>query len=202
MLFERRFHDGIQDGTITLAFRHWKRQAARPNGRRRLGPTGVVVIDAVDALAERDVTAADATRAGYESRQELIDDLAQYATDETTLYRITFHFEAEPDERLKLAGDGDLSPEEADDIIRRLERMDRASTRGPWTQRVLELIEANPRLLAATLAKRMGRERLAFKADVRKLKALGLTVSHEIGYEVSPRGKAVLERMRSRVQSG
>jgi hypothetical protein len=31
-----------------------------------------------------------------------------------------------------------------------------------------------------------------FKADVRKLKELGLTESLEVGYRLSPRGRAVL----------
>ena len=47
-------------------------------------------------------------------------------------------------------------------------------------------------MLSTTLAEKCGRERLPFKADVRKLKALGLTISHEVGYELSPRGQAYL----------
>ena len=35
-------------------------------------------------------------------------------------------------------------------------------------------------------------ERMAFKADVRKLKELGLTHSLPVGYEISPRGRAYL----------
>lgn len=31
------------------------------------------------------------------------------------------------------------------------------------------------------------------KVDIRKLKALGLTISHDVGYEPSPRGTAYLE---------
>ena len=42
---------------------------------------------------------------------------------------------------------------------------------------------------------RAGRERLAFKADVRKLKELGLTESLEVGFQLSPRGRAVLRRL-------
>ncbi len=38
----------------------------------------------------------------------------------------------------------------------------------------------------------MGRETLPFKIDVRKLKAMGLTVSHAVGYSISPRGAAYL----------
>ena len=42
-----------------------------------------------------------------------------------------------------------------------------------------------------------GRERLPFKADVRKLKELGLTESLEVGYRLSPRGRALLARAGS-----
>jgi hypothetical protein len=38
----------------------------------------------------------------------------------------------------------------------------------------------------------MGYDRPAFKLDVRKLKRLGLTESLEVGYRLSPRGRAYL----------
>jgi hypothetical protein len=51
------------------------------------------------------------------------------------------------------------------------------------------------RTAAGELATRVGREMLPFKADVRKLKELGLTESLEVGYRLSPRGRAVLTRL-------
>jgi hypothetical protein len=39
-----------------------------------------------------------------------------------------------------------------------------------------------------------------FKAHVRRLKALGLTESLDIGYRLSPRGVVVLERLESRAR--
>ena len=47
------------------------------------------------------------------------------------------------------------------------------------------------------IADHPGRETLPFKTDVRKLKALGLTQSLEIGYRLSPRGEALLAARRS-----
>ena len=41
-----------------------------------------------------------------------------------------------------------------------------------------------------------------FKVDVRKLKRLGLTQSFEVGYELSPRGRALLERLPRRRTPG
>ncbi len=59
---------------------------------------------------------------------------------------------------------------------------------------MLRLIGDRPGVRAGDLAAELGRERLAFKADVRKLKALGLTESLEVGYRLSPRGRAYLAR--------
>ncbi len=39
-------------------------------------------------------------------------------------------------------------------------------------------------------------ETAPFKTNVRKLKALGLTISHDTGYELSPRGRASLATHR------
>ncbi len=79
------------------------------------------------------------------------------------------------------------------EIERRLARLDRASRHGPWTQAVLRTIHDQPEVRAADLAPQFGRERLAFKLDVRKLKELGLTESLPRGYRLSPRGLATLE---------
>ena len=43
------------------------------------------------------------------------------------------------------------------------------------------------------LAAERGVELLPMKADIRKLKGMGLTISHEVGYELSPRGAAYLD---------
>jgi hypothetical protein len=43
----------------------------------------------------------------------------------------------------------------------------------------------------------VGQERLPFKANVRKLKRLGLTISLETGYRLSPRGEAYLTVVES-----
>jgi hypothetical protein len=69
-----------------------------------------------------------------------------------------------------------------------------ASAYGPWTAAVLEVIAARPGVRATDLAASFGRETQPFKLDVRKLKNLGLTISLEVGYRLSPRGEAYLKR--------
>jgi predicted transcriptional regulator len=75
--------------------------------------------------------------------------------------------------------------------------MDARSSRGPWTLQVLRLIEAHPRVVARLLAAEFGWETLDFKAHVRRLKHMGLTISHEVGYELSDAGRRVLHAAQS-----
>jgi hypothetical protein len=57
------------------------------------------------------------------------------------------------------------------------------------------LIASSPGVRAEDLARSVGREKMPFKLDVRKLKELGLTESLETGYRLSPRGQAVHDAM-------
>ena len=51
------------------------------------------------------------------------------------------------------------------------------------------------------LAETLGWDRPEFKLQVRRLKALGLTISLDVGYRLSPRGEAYLAWVRSRNRS-
>ncbi len=189
MLFPKRFWEGLVDGSVTVAFRYWKRPTVKAGGTLQ-APVGVLAIETVERVALKDVTPADAEAAGYPSRAALVADLAKYRRPQTALHRIAFHYAGEDPRR---ALREDVSPEQVQELRARLVRMDRASQRGPWTTEVLTLIRDQPETLAATLAAQRGQEKLAFKADVRKLKALGLTESLRVGYRLSPRGRAVLD---------
>jgi hypothetical protein len=185
MLFRPADLAAIAAGEVTVAFRRWKRPMAKAGGTQKT-PIGVLAFDSVDRV-ER-ITAADARRAGFP------DPAAAWAmlrAREGDLYRIAVRL-AGPDPRIALREDAALGPDDRAPIAARLARLDRASTHGPWTEATLRAIADAPGTRAADLAARFGRERLAFKADVRKLKALGLTESLEVGYRLSPRGRAYL----------
>src|SRR5262249_39701552 len=143
---------------------------------------------------ERSITDHDAELAGYASRDELLTELAKYR--EGTLYRIDFRF-AGADRRIALRQKDDLSEADIDGLVRRLIRLDKASSHGPWTRQALELIDRNPAVVSTFLAEEMGLERAVFKIDIRKLKEAGLTESLEIGYRLSPRGKRLLAHLRT-----
>jgi hypothetical protein len=191
VLFRRRSLDGIRAGEITLAFRRWDRPRARAGGRQRT-LVGELAIDSVEPVARRSITAADARRAGHASLKELLGELD--ARGDAQIWRIELHWAGE-DPRRVLRGQADLSQSELAELRARLERLDRVSRHGAWTRQTLELIAANPEVRAEDLAGSIGREKLPFKRDVRKLKELGLTESLLVGYRLSPRGEALLERL-------
>jgi hypothetical protein len=184
MLFPLTTLRAIEAGEVTLAFRRWRRPTVRAGGTLRTR-VGVLAIESVEPVSEQAITDADARRAGAAGRDELIAGLRP----EGTLYRIEFRL-AGPDPRIALRERAHMDAEERAVIDARLARLDAASRHGPWTARVLELIARRPATRAPDLAAELGRETAPFKADVRKLKELGLTESLERGYRLSPRGRA------------
>ncbi len=199
LLFQKRFHAGLLQGSITLTFRRWPHARVKPQGRYRVHPLGVVEVDAVNPVRWSDVTEADARAAGFESRAELATYLKSGAPQplraQTSLFRVQLHHGGDGD-RVPLALVDQLGPGDLDDIEAALLRLDGTS---PWTRETLEAIARHPRVAASQLARQLGRDELAaFKADVVKLKKRGLTQSFEVGYELSPRGKAWFESARGR----
>jgi hypothetical protein len=184
MLFRRDVLRRIAEGEVTLAFRRWRRPTVKAGGTLRT-PVGVLAIESIEVVDERDVTEADARRAGAESREALLAALP----GEGALHRIEFRL-AGPDPRIALRARRHISPAERAEIDARLARLDAASRHGAWTAKVLGLIAERPGTRAPDLAASLRRETAPFKADVRKLKELGLTESLQVGYRLSPRGRA------------
>jgi hypothetical protein len=189
VLFRKRFWAGIQDGSVTLAFRRWKRSNV-VEGRSRRTPAGIVDVISVREVDAGVISDAEAARAGYETADELRRGLG--GDDGRPVFRIEFRLSEGPDPRAALAADAELDDATVAEIDARLERLDRASRHGPWTMPTLALIAEQPEVRAEDLAAQVGREKPPFKLDVRKLKNLGLTESLLVGYRLSPRGRSYL----------
>lgn len=198
LLFQKRFHSGLIDGSIDLTFRRWQKPHVKVGGRYRVHPIGVVEVDAVAVVALAQIRDAEARRAGFTDVDELKTWLeAPVVTrdgviereplgENATLYRVQLRHAGDGD-RVEIALDDALGPDDIAAIAKRLERLDRPKR---WSAKTLALIAEHPRVAASQLAKKVRRETEPFKVDVRKLKRLGLTMSFEVGYELSPRGKA------------
>jgi hypothetical protein len=193
MRFTKDAWDGLADETITVTFRRWKRCQVIVGNQYR-STAGMLEVDACDVIDEDEINDADAQRAGRQSAADALKQLGPPSED-TTLYRICFHL-AGPDPRTQLAITVPNNDEMAD-ILKRLNRLDARSSHGAWTQAVLQVIHDQPAVRAPDLAAGFGRETKPFKLDVRKLKGLGLTQSQRVGYNISPRGQAVLDVLNS-----
>ncbi|MGQ0543246.1 MAG: hypothetical protein ACT4O9_15585 [Blastocatellia bacterium] len=193
MLIKTAIIEKIVSGEISLIFRRWKRASVKAGGTQ-MTHLGVLGIDSVDIFAEGEITESDAIDAGFSSRDELIKYLHGRVED---IYRIRVRFAGE-DPRKKLREHEDLSEIELGEIIAKLNKLDQNSSRGNWTQLYLQMIYHQPATHAAVLAAQLGLDNARFKPWVRKLKALGLTESLEVGYRLSPRGKKVLEALRQK----
>jgi hypothetical protein len=187
--FEPRLRTGLHDGTITVAFRRWRRPQVVAGHQYRTGQ-GMVLAEAIDVITPPDITPELARAAGFPDVPAAIADLRGDA--ELQLYCVRFRALDTPDPRDELASTATLSDEEAAAIAARLARMDAASKRGPWTAAVLEQIAARPAVSSVHLAETLDWDRPDFKLHVRRLKALGLTISLDVGYRLSPRGAALL----------
>lgn len=193
MLIRNEFLRGIAEGTISLAFRRWRRPTVRTGGAL-LTAVGQVHIATVATVAESSITEHDARRAGYSSLAELLQELDRRPEGE--IYRIELGgITPDPRTQLREAVPDDAALESA---RQRLAQLDRRSPHGPWTRQVLQLLAEHPGVRAEDLAHRMGMEKLPFKANVRKLKALGLTISLASGYRLSARGERVLAALAQR----
>ena len=126
---------------------------------------------------------------GFDSKDELLALLNKHPRD---IYKIKLSYHSE-DPRIELRQQK-LTDAMFEQLKKKMERLDKG-IEGAWTKPVLQAIHKHPHLRAADLCKKVGMEKMKMKLNVRKLKNLGLTISHEVGYEISPLGEEFLKRV-------
>lgn len=191
MQFTADSHPDVESGRITVTFRLWTRPQVKVAGRYNVGRVRIEVDD-IEMVPFHSITKADVKRAGMKDREALRKRAAHAGPidDDTLLYRIEFHVVGPREDPKDRPFDDDTVAA----TIAKLDGMDARSPRGPWTRRVLQLIANHEGTVSTELAAAMDRPRPEFKVDVRKLKALGLTESLEVGYRLSALGRVVLDR--------
>lgn len=157
--------------------------------------TAVGRIEILDILpiSLEDISHRDSQQAGFSTRQELCDQLNKQKEGYISKIEIKYH---SPDPRINLRSQHFLTAEELLLLTNRLIRLDQNSSVGPWTNEVLELIKKYPGRRAGDLAQMLKVEKDWLKIHIRKLKNLGLTTSHDLGYSLSSLGIFVLNRMK------
>src|SRR5690606_9467460 len=132
---------GIQNGTISLAFRQWKKQSIR-EGTLLHTSIGLIKILNVEVVNDDDITKDDAANAGYESKAELLQSFRK--VEDGKINRISVQFHA-PDPRIELREKIHLTDTEYEEIQKKLNRLDTHSNFGDWTKIILTAIHNNPK---------------------------------------------------------
>ena len=189
MLFTQQHLAGIKSGKISVAFRKWKKPAVKKGSLMKTAIGQLEVMD-LSQISISQIGDQEATDAGFENRSALLKVLS--SVNEGALYKINLRYHS-PDPRIELRSQNSLTEEEFLQLKKKLERLDRYSKNGKWTTEILSVIQENPKVKAKHLSAKLAKEKDGFKLNVRKLKNLGLTISHETGYTLSPLGEKFLE---------
>jgi len=195
MLFKEIHLKGIRKGTISLAYRLWKKQSIL-EGTLLHTSIGLLEIQKIEIVEEADITSDDVRDTGFESKTELLQSFQK--VEGGNIYRISVRFHS-PDPRIELRENANLSDQEFDEIQKKLNRLDANSTFGNWTYTILKVIRDNPKKRAVELAKMTGFQKEWLKINIRKLKNMGLTISFDEGYGLSPLGTVVLDRFAKKL---
>ncbi|MEL6382678.1 MAG: ASCH domain-containing protein [Cyanobacteria bacterium J06626_18] len=194
MLIQAAILEQIKSGKVTLAFRRWQRPTVKTGSTLKTA-IGVLAIQSVETITVQEISDRDAQQAGYLDKDALMKAIAKR---DGQLFKIALSY-AREDPRIALRNADILSDDEFAAILQRLQKMDSRSQIGFWTRRVLVAIHQHPKIPATQLATKTGFEKAWLKTNIRKLKNLGLTISHQPGYTLSPRGIAILERLQQDV---
>ncbi len=89
-------------------------------------------------------------------------------------------------------GEDALHARQRAEIDRGLARLDVAAWHGPWTRRVLRLLQDEPGAAAATLAAAENRPVSRVKTDLWQLRELGLVAKAPDGYRLTARAESYL----------
>ena len=194
LMFTSEDHERVANGDITVTWRLWKYAHVKAGKvyATNFPFGGSIVVEDVREVPAGEITDADALEVGQPDASSLIEYARSHTgrevSSETLLYRVRFHFDP-------------LDPPKPeyslDEVAKRLDRLDKASRTGPWTLSTLRLIEENPGVVSRELAPQMDMARADFKLNVRKLKALGLTLSLTVGYELTELGLSYLDSVDS-----
>lgn len=89
MVFTRRLRDGIKLGRITISIRFWLNPRVKV-GNRYAMDEGHVVIDAVEQIRKKDITARVARESGFASVDDLLS-VARHGKGEK-IFLVRFHY--------------------------------------------------------------------------------------------------------------
>jgi hypothetical protein len=191
MLLNKNLQKRIKQSEIDLVFRRWRRKTVKEGGSLHTA-VGVMKIHSVDEITSVDITQKDVQRAGFSSKEHLLETIQDKPGGK--LYRIEITYDKE-DPRKVLREKTNITDEEYNEIESSLKRIDMYSTKGSWTHAFLTILDSNDDVFSKDLAEIFQLDQTWIKRNIRKLKDIGLTESTKKGYRLSPRGREFWKRL-------
>ena len=191
MLFTVDTLKKIKSGNVTQALRRWKRPTVKQGGTL-ITRIGQLSIDSIQKIQISQLDSSIINNCGISDFEKW--RVKFYDKREGDLYLINFSIKG-PDPRIVLRNDTSWTEKQLTVIMKKLETWDKNST-VPWTESVMKFIHEHPQTRAADMGVQLNIEKHILKPNIRKLKSQGLTISHSVGYELSPRGLKLLELLQ------
>jgi len=193
MLLNKNLQNRIKNSEIDLVFRKWNKKTVREGGSL-LTSVGVMKIHSIDLVTLDEITLEDVGRAGFSSKQELLESIQDKPGG--VLYKIKITYDKE-DPRKALREKTDITDEEFNEIAASLKRIDEYSTNGSWTHAFLIVLDSNKYVYSKDLSEIFQLDQSWVKRNIRKLKEIGLTESTKKGYRLSPRGREFMKLFKT-----
>ena len=191
MLFKQKHLEGIKAGTVSLAFRRWKRTDLKKGS---LIKTSLITVEITDiaTIREAHINDIDAKKAGFISLDSLLKSL--HSEEDLKIYKMHVrHYKelAKP----KPVEKSSLSNTDIKNLKARLTQFDNYSRNGAWTKDLLTTLHDNPSSTSTELSLKTGKTKEWLQLNIRKLKNLGLTVNNDPGYALTKIGNLLMEHL-------
>ncbi len=202
ILFEKRLHDNIREGKITLTFRLWDTLKVLRGKIYRSHNLGLLRVLDVDFKKIQHITPEEVRRCGYDTLDDLKtsfsnDDEMDMDDEYERVVRIEFEYIGEDIENYKKAM-GNVKDSEIFKIKEQLLVLEQKN-KTPWIRKTFQLLKDKDCMLTKDLEAELGIPAERIKQYMRKLKTLHLVSSNSRkGYSITPLGSKLLKHFNAR----
>ncbi|KJR41036.1 hypothetical protein MCHI_003046 [Candidatus Magnetoovum chiemensis] len=196
--FERRYHNAIKEGKLTLTFRYWDTLRVLRGKIYRAQNLGLVRIVDVDFKKIKNITMDEIKRCGFNNYDDFHEDFSKNTEfdidfDSDRAVRIEFEYIGEDIENYKKAM-GNVKDSEIFNIKEQLLVLEQKNST-PWIKKTLKLLKENGGYIQSKeLETELEIAPDRIKSYMRKLKSLHLISSNSRkGYCITPLGSKLLK---------
>jgi hypothetical protein len=199
LLFDKRLHDPIKQGTVTLTYRDWQYPRVTTGKQYHAGDLGDIVIEECTQVALSEVTDEDARAAGAQSSEEWYREYKRghprADVERDRVYRIRFRYTGNEAEQVRL---GRLGEEDLRRLDRQLAQIDVQSYEGEWTQFFIATLTQKRWMRPGELSQQLGTDQDMVRRKMNILAGMGIVRADPgLGFSLSEGGRKLYAyRMR------